>query len=88
MVLSVDQGTRAASMAWQVTFAAYTPVLLSKCLCFRARKLLRRARTARYFSNVLRGKGLAFTCLLNCPLTRDKPWVPQAGAELPRQDLQ
>ena len=49
---------------------------------------LRRARTARYFSNVFTRKGLALAHLPKCPLRRDNPWVPHAGAELRGRDLQ
>ena len=49
---------------------------------------LRRARTARYFSNVFTRKGLAVTHLPKCPLRRDNPWVLHAGADLRGRDLQ
>ena len=48
---------------------------------------LRRARTARYFSNVFNRKGLALTHIPKCPLRRDNPWVPHIGAELRGRDL-
>ena len=42
--------------------------------------------TARYFSNTFTRKGLALTHLSKCPLRRDNPRVPHAGAKLPGRD--
>ena len=49
----------------------------------------RRACTVRYFSNVFTCKRLALTHLpKKWPLRSENPWVPHAGAELRRRDLQ
>ena len=43
---------------------------------------MRHALAVRYFSDMFTRKGLALTHLPKCPLRRDNPWVPNAGAEL------
>ena len=69
MVLHIDNDSQFASMS-RVLLLGSGP----------NGEYLRRA--APYFSNMFTCKGLGLAHLPKCPLGRDKPWVPHAGAEL------